>query len=104
MKPRKLAVVVLVLLAAAFAFRAPGIGSIKGSVTPAIGASTAWAESVTDTLKAVVTNGNFEITDAKPGTYKVIIEAKPPFKMAIKDNVPVRDGQSTDVGQIMLEQ
>ncbi len=104
MKARKLAVVVTILLSAAFTFREPGTGSITGSVTPATGASTAWPESVTDTLKAVVMNGNFEITDAKVGTYRVIIEAKPPFKMSIKDNVPVKDGQSTDLGQIMLDQ
>jgi hypothetical protein len=103
MKARKFAGMVLIVLLASFTLRHAASGSIKGSVTPATGATTAWAESMTDTLKSTVTDGSFEITDAKPGTYKVIIEAKPPFKMAVKDNVPVKDGQATDLGQIILE-
>jgi hypothetical protein len=79
-------------------------GSIKGTVSPAEGATNAWALSSTDTLKAIIDKGSFEIANAKPGTYRVIIEAKPPYKNAAKDGVTVTDGQATDIGEIKLEQ
>ena len=78
-------------------------GSIRGSVTPAEGGVRAWAESATDTLKTPIINGSFEITDAKPGTYKVIIEAKPPYRNVAKDGIIVNDGQAADAGEIKLE-
>ncbi len=78
-------------------------GSIKGTVAPAEGGVRAWAESSTDTMKASIINGAYEITDVKPGTYKLVIEAKPPFKNAAKDGISVIDGQSTDAGEIRLE-
>ena len=95
----------------AIAFAAAGIfsfhpmfsGSIKGTVSPADGATRAWAESSTDTVKATIINGSYELTDVKPGTYKVIIEAKPPYKNAAKDGIMVQDGQSADAGDIRLE-
>ena len=90
--------------ASLFAFTKTDTGSIKGMVTPADGALNAWAMSATDTLKAAITNGAFEITSAKPGTYRVIIEAKPPYKNAAKDGITVADGQATDLGEIKLEQ
>jgi hypothetical protein len=86
-----------------FAFTQAKNGTIRGTVSPADGAVRAWAESATDTLRASVVSGSFEITDAKPGTYKLIIEAKPPYKNAAKDGLMVNDGQPTDAGEIKLE-
>jgi hypothetical protein len=90
-------------VAGIFAFTHLKNGSIRGTVSPADGAVRAWAESATDTLRATVVNGAFEITDAKSGTYKLIIEAKPPYKNAAKDGLMVNDGQPTDAGEIKLE-
>src|ERR1700761_9136863 len=86
-----------------FAFTHFRGGSIRGSVMPSDGGVRAWAESSTDTLKAPIINGSYEITDAKPGTYKIIIEAKPPYRNIAKDGLTVNDGQSTDAGEIRLE-
>lgn len=94
---------VTVAAAGLFAFSNLRSGSIKGTVSPADGATRAWALSSTDTLRALIVNGAYEITDAKPGTYKVIIEAKPPYKNAAKDGITVNDGQPTDAGDIKLE-
>jgi hypothetical protein len=85
-----------------FAFNAITDGTIKGKVSPSEAAVRAWAESSTDTLNVVVQNGMFEIANVKPGTYKIIIEAKPPYKNTSKDGVVVADGQPTDVGEIVL--
>jgi hypothetical protein len=86
-----------------FAFTHMRAGSIKGMVTPADAAVRAWAESSSDTLKAPIQDGAFEIMDAKPGEYKVIIEAKPPYHNIAKDGIMVSDGQASDVGEIRLE-
>jgi hypothetical protein len=92
------------LVSGLFAFNVLTAGTIKGTVVPADGASRAWAISPTDTLRASITNGAYEIKDAKPGAYRIIIEAKPPFKNAAKDSVTVMDGQAAEVGEIRLEQ
>ncbi len=94
---------VAVAAAGLFAFSNLRSGSIKGTVTPSDGAVRAWAESSSDTLKAAIVNGTYEITDAKPGMYKVVIEAKPPYKNAAKDGVTVNDGQAADAGEIKLD-
>ena len=91
-----------VATAGLFAFKSFD-GTIKGVVTPAEGAKTAWALSSTDTLKAAISNGTFEIANAKPGTYTLIIEANAPYKNTAKEGIAVADGQPTDVGEIKLE-
>ncbi|MFT3948391.1 MAG: carboxypeptidase regulatory-like domain-containing protein [Agriterribacter sp.] len=93
-----------ILTAGLFAFNVITNGSVKGTVAPADAAVRAWAISGTDTVKADIANGAFEIGDVKPGTYQVIIEAKAPFKNAAKDGVEVKDGAATDVGEIKLAQ
>ncbi len=93
-----------VAAAGLFAFSGMKGGTVKGSVSPAEGAVNAWALSSTDTLKASVTGGMYEIPNVRPGVYKIIIEAKPPYKNASKDNVSVSDNQSTTVDEIKLQQ
>jgi hypothetical protein len=52
-----------------FAFRtAVDNGSVKGTVSPAEGATRAWILSSTDTLKTFVKDGAYEIKNVKPGT------------------------------------
>jgi hypothetical protein len=106
MKAIKLKLAALTIAAAfgLFAFSAIKSGSIKGTVTPANAAAKAWAISGTDTLKASIDGGSFSISDAKPGVYKVIIEAMPPYKNMAKEGVTVGDGQQTDIGEIKLQQ
>jgi hypothetical protein len=95
--------VVSAAMAGLFAFISSRDGSIHGTVSPAEGGVRAWAESYTDTLKAPIINGSYEIAGLKPGTYKLIIEAKPPYRNTAKDGVMVSDGQSSDAGEIRLE-
>ena len=105
MKKVKMALVALsIATAGLFAFNSdPMAGSIRGTISPADGASRVWAISTSDTASGNIQNGAFEIVTAKEGVYKVIVEAKPPYRNAAKDNVTVVNGQSTDVGQINLE-
>lgn len=105
MKNIRLALVALGISSGAlFSFNALQTNTIKGTVTPADKAVRAWAVSPTDTLKADVQNGTFEIRDVKAGTYSVIIEAEEPYaNTRKKDIVVAADGQATDIGEIKLQ-
>ncbi len=94
---------VAVAAAGLFAFSQLRVGSIRGTVMPIDAGVQVWAESVTDTLKAPILNGSYEITEAKAGTYKIIIEAKPPYRNIAKDGIMVSDGQAADAGEIKLD-
>jgi len=85
-----------------FAFRAAQNSGIKGTVSPADGAGMVWAINGPDSLKMTPQNGAFTFT-AKPGTYKVIVQAVGDYKNFIKDEVVVEDGKVTDLGTITLE-
>ena len=105
MKKYKTGMVALgVAMAGLFAFKNIDNGSIKGTIVPADGATKVWALSTADTLRADVQSGSFEIMNAKAGVYRIIVEAKPPYKNTAKDNVTVADGQATNVGEIKLGQ
>lgn len=77
---------------------------IKGKVTPAENAKQAWAISATDTLKAAITDGVFQFNDVDSGVYRIIVEAKAPYKHAAKDSVVVSGTETTDIGEITLQQ
>jgi hypothetical protein len=106
MKKMKLALLALGISSAALlSFDALQTNSIKGTVTPADKAVRAWAISTTDTLRADIQDGSFEIKDVKAGTYSVIIEAQEPYANTRKKDVVVDAQQATtDVGEIKLSQ
>jgi|SRR5579863_62781 len=85
-------------LAFSFYYNSP----VKGSVSPADGASRAWLISRHDTLNAPVIEGNFMITNVKPGNYTLMLEARPPYRDSFKQDVLVVEGQPTDVGVIEM--
>ena len=104
MKNIKLALVTLaVSTGTLFSFNVLQTSKIKGTVTPADKAIRAWAVSPTDTLKAEIQNGAFEIKDVKTGTYSVIIEAEAPYANTRKKDVVV-NSETTDIGEIKLQQ
>src|SRR5437879_1284534 len=103
MKNKKTGLPAIIAMAAGIlAFATFQGGSIKGKVIPADGASQVWAISNTDTLKAAISQGNFEISKAKAGTYKVYIDAIDPYKDVVKDGVQLNDGGTVDLGEIQL--
>ncbi|MGC4037118.1 MAG: carboxypeptidase regulatory-like domain-containing protein [Chitinophagaceae bacterium] len=85
-----------------YAFRTIDQGSITGKVSPADQANAVWAVSGADSVTANVVNGAFSLS-VKAGTYKVIVDAKEPYKDASVDNVTVADGSPIDVGEIKLQ-
>jgi len=92
-----------VVAAGLLAFSTIRDGSIHGTVSPPEGGIRAWAESASDTVKAPIINGSYDIAGVKPGTYKIVIEAKPPYRNAAREGVMVSDGQASDAGEIRLE-
>jgi hypothetical protein len=79
-----------------------GQASIIGKISPPEGAEIVWLISTPDSAKANVVLGSFSI-QAKPGTYKLIVDAKSPYKDATVDNLKVVQNQVLDVGEIILE-
>ena len=83
-------------------FRTVEQSSITGKVTPVDGATSVWAVSGTDSATANLVNGAFSIS-AKPGTYKVIVDGKDPYKDVSLEGVEVKEGSPTDLGEIKLQ-
>jgi len=103
MKRLILVVAVLVAGLALYAFRSNLNGMITGKIFPITAVKNVWAISGTDSIKANMSNGNFSIS-VKAGTYQVYAEAEEPYKSNMLDDVQVREGSPTDVGQIKLQQ
>jgi hypothetical protein len=92
----------LITLCMSMAFAVFWTSPVKGSVDPSNGASRAWLFSKTDTLNAPVIQGNFLISNVKPGNYLLMLEGRPPYRDSFKQDVLVVDGQPTDVGVIAM--
>jgi hypothetical protein len=77
--------------------------TIVGRINPADAAEVVWAISATDTLKAAPAQGQFFI-EVKPGTYKLIVDAKEPYKDVTLENLQLKPDETLDVGEIPLKQ
>lgn len=77
--------------------------AITGRISPANGADVIWVIGEKDSVRAVVSSGNFSVM-VKPGTYKIIVDAKDPFKDVLLDNLDVKANEPLDVGEIILQQ
>ncbi len=95
--------IMAVAITGSIAFRPIAGGTITGKINPADGAAQVWAISNNDTLKAAVQSGLFSINGAKPGTYKLLIDAVAPYKDLMKEGVVVREGEVSNLGDIQLE-
>ncbi|HLP39711.1 carboxypeptidase-like regulatory domain-containing protein [Lacibacter sp.] len=89
-----------VLLLSAFVFQ--NGGSIKGTVSPIENAFRAFAILDKDTIKSNIIGGNFVLTNLRPGSYQLIIEAIPPYQHKLLTNIPVKEGESVNMGEIQL--
>ena len=94
--------ILLSAMAGLYAFRSIDQSSITGKVSPADQANAVWAISGTDSTTANVVNGMFSLT-AKAGTYKLVVDAKEPYKDVSLEGIVVNDGAPTDVGEIKLQ-
>jgi hypothetical protein len=75
---------------------------ISGSVLPADGTESIWAVGAKDSARATILNtGAFSIS-VKSGVYKLVVDAKAPYKDLVLD-LDVKADQPMDVGQIVLQ-
>jgi hypothetical protein len=77
--------------------------AITGRVSPANGAEIVWVIGAKDSLSGPVVSGIFSLV-VDPGIYKLIVDARSPFKDVLLDNLSVKQNQSLDVGEIILQQ
>src|SRR5881628_2024207 len=95
-------ILILSVFAGFSAFKVFANGSIKGKIIPADGASQVWEISSSDTLKAAISQGTFQISNVKQGTYKIYIDAIDPYKDVVKEGVQITENGTVDLGEIQL--
>ncbi|GAC1569112.1 MAG: hypothetical protein NVS3B8_16530 [Chitinophagaceae bacterium] len=78
-------------------------GSVRGTVIPPEAGLRAFLFSVKDTISVNVVNGAFRFLKVSAGNYKLMVEAAPPYRNAVKDGISVTDGEFTDAGQVELQ-
>ena len=88
---------------ALLSFQKHGTSILKGIVTPAFYAMNAWAISEHDTLYTSVEDGSFSFAIPDPGTYKIIVEARSPYRHMQKNGIVVRDGEQINLGELSLQ-
>lgn len=97
-----ISLIILTGILAMYAFSYKSTTAITGRINPVSGANTARAISGQDSSSSTIVNGVFSLA-AKPGLYKVVIDAIEPYKDAILENIEVKEGQTVDVGEIVLQ-
>lgn len=77
--------------------------TISGKVTPIDAADAVWAIKDTDTVTAKISSeGTFQV-EVQPGTWKLVVSAKAPYRNSEIKEVVVTGENNTDVGEIKLE-
>jgi len=76
--------------------------AITGRISPTEASETALIVQGRDTFRTPVIQGSF-FRQVNPGTYKLIVSAKSPFKNASIGNLRIKQNHVLDVGELMLE-
>ena len=95
-------IIIFFILLFAFSFCPKFQTGVVGRINPVSGANMVWIVGGRDSLACAVANGEFGF-ETRPGVYKVIIDGIAPYRDEILENVGVRDGQTVDVGEIVLQ-
>ncbi len=105
MQVRKSTTYLFLLLAVIFtviSFKPLSGGTVRGNVIPIEGGLHASLFSTKDTFTVNVVSGTFQFANVTAGNYKLLIQAAPPYRNAVKDGIRVLEGEFTDAGQIEL--
>jgi len=94
--------IIVIAMLTIFALNKRDATAITGRVNPVDGANSAWAIGGRDSAASNIVNGNFSFA-LKPGIYKVVVDGIEPYKDAVLENISVKEGQTVDVGEIMLQ-
>ena len=96
-------ITVISMVVVLHAFKAAQRSAISGRINPSDAGQLVLAIQGADTVKMIPAGGAFLI-EARPGLYKLIVDAKEPFKDVLMENIEVVNGKTTDVGEIKLTQ
>jgi hypothetical protein len=77
--------------------------AIVGRINPTDAGEAVWVISATDSLKTGISMGQFSF-DVKPGTYKLVVDARDPYRDVLLENLQVKQDEILDVGEIPLKQ
>ena len=77
--------------------------SIVGRINPSDAGEAVWVISATDSLKSGISMGQFSF-DVKPGVFKLVVDARDPYKDVLLENLQVKQDEILDVGEIPLKQ
>ena len=94
--------VIVIVMLTIFAWNKREVTAITGRVNPIDGANSALAIGGRDSAASNIVNGNFSFS-LKPGIYKVVVDGIEPYKDAVLENISIKEGQTVDLGEIMLQ-
>ena len=77
--------------------------AIVGRINPTDAGEAVWVIGANDSLKTGVSMGQFSF-DVKPGVYKLVVDARDPYKDVLLENLQVKQDEILDVGEIPLKQ
>ena len=103
MESRWTLLIIIVAATALHAYKACQSSGISGRVSPQNAGEVIWAIQGSDSIKAIPENGVFTM-EAKPGIYKLFVDAKHPFKHLLVESVEVTSGKTSDLGQLKMIQ
>lgn len=97
------AVLLLLIALCTMSFYTTSGGSVRGTVTPPEAGLKVFLFSGKDTVSGNIVNGAFLFSNVAAGSYKLLVEAAPPYRNGIKDGIVVTEGGFTDAGQLELQ-
>lgn len=78
--------------------------SFHTHISPASAPERVLAIQGNDTIKMAGSEGDYYLTTANPGRWKIIVDAKRPYQNANLEVVDIRPGADVDLGDITLKQ
>jgi len=101
--PSGFILVLLLVFVMSMSFYKMSGGTVRGTVTPPEAGLKAFLFSGKDTVSVNVVNGSFQFSNVRVGSYKLLVEAAPPYRNGVKDGIIVTEGNYTDAGQLELQ-
>src|SRR3954464_5481085 len=95
--------VLLLVFVVSMSFYKMAAGSVRGTVTPAEAGLRAFLFSGKDTVSVNIVSGAFQFSNIAVGSYKLLVEAAPPYRNGIKEGIVVTESGFTDAGQLELQ-